>query len=210
MVEGAEDVPRLVTDHVHELGVICGIVQQHEGVAFADPLGQSKERTILVEVGCPPDADRGCIFCKGRPDLESDMRIRTIPVQGFRKHPGAIGGDPARRDPHRDVHSKFGVAVDVAAAVEVECYDAGRTGRTFVVGSILVHDLAPVVLGSRRKRLHPRCSSIIIIAIYYRMSEKSTRKTRKKKLFVLYNPTRVAPVGYDGATGGGGRSQDSF
>ena len=39
------------------------------------------------------------------------------------------------------------VAVNVAAAVEVECYDAGRT---FVVGSIQVHGLAPVVLCSRR------------------------------------------------------------
>ena len=64
------------------------------------------------------------------------MRIRTIPVQHFREHPGAIGGDPARRDPYGNAHPKFRVAVDVAAAVEVEGYDAGRA---FIVGSILVH-----------------------------------------------------------------------
>ena len=57
MVERAEDVPRLVPDHVHELGILGGSIQQHEGVAFADPLGQPEERAILVEVGCPPDAD---------------------------------------------------------------------------------------------------------------------------------------------------------
>ena len=74
-----------------------------------------------------------------------DVRIRTIPVQHFREHPGAISGDPARCDPHGNVHPQLGVAVDVAAAVEVESYDAGRTCRTFVVGSILVHGLAPAL-----------------------------------------------------------------
>ena len=62
VVERTEDVPRLVPDHVHELGVIGGIVQQHEGVARSDPLRKSEERAILVEVGCTPDADSGCVF----------------------------------------------------------------------------------------------------------------------------------------------------
>ena len=58
VVERTEDVPRLMPDHVHELGILGRIVQQHVGVARTDPLRQPEERAILVEVGCPPDADR--------------------------------------------------------------------------------------------------------------------------------------------------------
>ena len=36
VVERAEDVPRLVVDDGKQLVVTGGIVQQHEGVAFAD------------------------------------------------------------------------------------------------------------------------------------------------------------------------------
>ena len=57
MVERAEDVPGLVTDHLHELGIVGGIVQQHEGIARSDPLRETEETPERIEGVCAPDVN---------------------------------------------------------------------------------------------------------------------------------------------------------
>ena len=62
VVECAENVPRLVADDVGEFFIAYGSIQQHEGVAGPDPLGETEETSERIKRVGAPDVNGRCVF----------------------------------------------------------------------------------------------------------------------------------------------------